>query len=172
MGFASAFTRRTSAHAVALPILRNRQTKTEASLPPFSHSLLATRRSPEPSRRMREQGIDHAGLGGEVAAQHRGAAFVARDLVEQALELGDVAVDGLLEVAVGAVFAGDFVERLLAGRGVEPFGEGLALAALIAIPHLGSEIAIHQPSDVERQRLQRVAAGGRLRRPPAATRWS
>ena len=52
---------------------------------------------------MGEQGIDEAGLRGEVAAQHGGAPLVARDLVEQALELGDVAVDGLLEIAVGAV---------------------------------------------------------------------
>ena len=66
---------------------------------------------------MREQGIDQPGLGGEVAAQHRRPALVARDLVEQALELGDVAVDGLLEIAVGAVFACDFVERLLGRPG-------------------------------------------------------
>src|ERR1700682_5924711 len=75
---------------------------------------------PQPSRRMREQGIDHPGLRGEVAAQYRRPPLVARDLVEQALELGDVAVDRLLEVAVGAIFAGDLIERLLAGRGVEP----------------------------------------------------
>src|SRR5580692_1307343 len=113
---------------------------------------------------MREQGVDEAGLGGEMAAQHSGAALVARDLVEQALELGDVAIDRLLEVAVGAIFAADFIERLLAGGRVEPLGEGLALAALIAIPHLGGEVAIHQAADVERQRLQRVAAGGLLSR--------
>jgi hypothetical protein len=46
---------------------------------------------------MREQGVDQPGLRGEVAAQHGGAAFVAGDFVEQALELGDVAVDRLLE---------------------------------------------------------------------------
>src|ERR1700674_5727376 len=111
---------------------------------------------------MCEQGIDKSGLRGEVAAQHLRAALVARDLVEQALELGDVAVDRLLEAAVGAIFAGDLVEGLLAGRGVEPLGESLALAALIAIPHLGGEIAIHQPADVERQRCQRVVTGALL----------
>src|SRR5258708_15768777 len=95
-------------------------------------------------------------------AQQRGPALVARHLVEQAFELDDVAVDGLLEVAVGAIFAGDFVEGLLTGRRVEPFGERLALAALIAIPHLGGEIAIHQPPDVERQRLQRIATAALL----------
>ena len=97
-----------------------------------------------------------------------GAALVARDFVEQALELGDVAVDRLLEVAVGAIFAGDLVEGLLARRRIEPLGESLALAALIAIPHFGGEVAIHQAADVERQRLQRIAAGGRLRRRPRA----
>src|SRR5260370_40093813 len=95
------------------------KTKTEASLPPF-FKLRSPQPLPEPSRRVREQGIDHPGLRGEVAAQHRGAALVACDLIEQSLELGDVAVHRLLEVAVGAIFAGDFIEGLLAGRGIEP----------------------------------------------------
>src|ERR1700722_18690407 len=142
------------------------KTKTEASLPPF---FIRDQIKPlsEPTRGMGEQRVDEAGLRDEVAAQHCGAAFVARDFVEQALELGDVAVDGLLEVAVGAVFAGDLVEGLLPGRRVEPLGERLALAALIPIPHLGGEIAVHQAADVERQRVQRIAAGGLLRRTAA-----
>ena len=82
---------------------------------------------------MREQGVDQAGFRGEVAAQDRRPALVAGDFVEQALKLGDIPVDRLLEVAVGAVLSGDLVERLLAGRGVEPFGKGLALAALITV---------------------------------------
>src|SRR2546423_5757183 len=105
-----------------------------------------------------------------MAAQHRRSALVARHLIEQALEFGDVAVDGLLEVAVAAIFAGDLVERFLSGRRVEALGEGLALAALIAIPHFGSEIAIHQPADVERQRLQGIAAA--LLRCAAARRFT
>src|SRR5260221_10974024 len=96
-------------------------------------------------------------------AQQRGPTLVARHLVEQSFELDDVAVDGLLEVAIGAIFAGDFIEGLLAGRRVEPLGESLALASLIAIPHLGGEIAIHQPADVERKRLERVATARLLR---------
>src|SRR6185312_11345757 len=68
-----------------------------------------------------------------------------------------------LEAAVGAVLARDFVERLLAGRRVEALGERLALAALVAVPHFGGEVAIHQPANVERQRLQRIGRG--LRRP-------
>src|ERR1700694_1899767 len=137
------------------------KTKTEASLPPFFYSAIDSS-LPQPSRRLRQQRIHHPGLRGEVAAQHRRPALVARDLIEQALELGDVAIDGLLEVAVGAIFAGDFIEGLLAGRRIEPLGECLALAALIAIPHLGCEVAIHQPSDVERQRLPRIATGALL----------
>src|SRR6185312_3843390 len=70
-------------------------------------------------------------------------------------------IDRLLEAAVGAVLSGDLVKRLLAGRHVEPLGEGLVLAALVAVPHLGGEVAVHQPADVERQRFQWV--GGRLR---------
>src|SRR5258706_7513019 len=95
-------------------------------------------------------------------AQFRGSALIASHFVEQAFELDDVAVDRLLEVAVGAILAGDFVEGLLAGRRIEPLGESLALAALIAIPHLGCEIAIHQASDVERQRLQWIATAALL----------
>ena len=89
----------------------------------------------------------------------------ARNFVQQPLELRDIAVDRLLEAAVGAIFARDFVERLLAGWRIEPLAEGLALAALVAIPHLGGEIAIHQPADVERQRFQRI--GLALRRSSA-----
>src|SRR5258708_10936476 len=112
---------------------------------------------------MREQGVDEARLRDQVATKRSSPAFVARDLVEQALELDDVAVDRLLEIAVRAIFAGDFIEGLLAGRRVEPLGESLALASLIAIPHLGGEIAIHQPADVERKRLERVATARLLR---------
>src|SRR5580704_9375004 len=113
---------------------------------------------------MREQGVDEARLRGEVVAQRLGPAILARDLVEEALELGDVAVNRLLEAAIGAVLAGDLVKGLLAGRRIEALGERLALATLVTVPHLGREIAVHQPADVERQRLQRIAAatGGGL----------
>src|SRR5258705_11182295 len=90
--------------------------------------LFAIRPLSQPSRRMREQGVDEAGLRGQVAAQRLRTAILAGNLVEQAFELGDIAVDRLLEVAVGAVFAGDLIESLLAGRRVEPRREGLALA--------------------------------------------
>src|ERR1700676_158898 len=142
------------------------KTKTEASLPPLSFCN-QPKPLPQPSRRMREQGVDEAGLRGEVAAKDRGSPVVARHVIEQALELGNVTVDGLLEAAVGAVLAGDLIESLLAGRRVEPFCKGLALAALIAVPHLGGEVAVQQAGDVERQRLQWIAAG-RLRSGAAA----
>ena len=67
------------------------------------------------------------------------SAVLARDLVEQALELGDIAIDGLLEIAVASVLAGDFIEGLLASGRIKPLGESLALAALVAIPHFGRE---------------------------------
>src|ERR1700730_14498394 len=119
-----------------------RKTETEASLPPFFIPQ-STRTLPQPSRRMREQRIDQPRLRGQVAAQHRRSALVAGDVVEQALELGDVAVDRLLEIAVGTVFAGDFVKSFLAGRRVEAFCERLALAALVAVPHFGGGAGIH-----------------------------
>ena len=89
----------------------------------------AIRSLPQPARGMGEQGVDQPCLRGEVAAQRLRVAVLAGDVVEQPLELVDVAVDRLLEGAVGAVFAGDLVERLLAGRRVEALGEGLVLAA-------------------------------------------
>src|SRR5262249_47493946 len=107
---------------------------------------------------------------GEVVAQSLWPAVLARDLVEQALELGDVAVDRLLEAAVGTVLAGDLVKRLLARRRVEALGERLALAALVAVPHIGGDVAVHQPADVERQRLQRIATRRLLRAAAALLR--
>src|SRR5438445_11909079 len=106
----------------------------EASV--FSLCVVATSRLPQPSRGVGEQGVDQARLRGEVVAQLLRAAAVAGDFVEQAFELDDVAVDRPLEVAVGAILAGDLVKGLLAGGRVETLGEGLVLAALIAIPHL------------------------------------
>src|SRR5262252_3218223 len=47
----------------------------------------------EPSGGMREQGVDQARLGGEVTAQRLRSPVLARDFVEQAFELGDIAVD-------------------------------------------------------------------------------
>src|SRR5947209_3927077 len=119
----------------------------------------AIRVSPQPSRRMREQGVDQARLRGQVIAQLLRAAAVAGDFVEQAFELDNVAIDRSLEVAIGAIFAGNLVKGLLAGGRVEALGEGLVLAALVAVPHLGGEVAVHQPADVERQRFERIAAG-------------
>src|SRR4051794_8003242 len=87
--------------------------------------------SVEPSGRVRQHGVDLAGFRGEIAACHHLAAVVARDLFEQPLELADVAVDGLLELAVATIALADLVERLLALHGVEPLVEGVALAAIV-----------------------------------------
>src|SRR5947209_6259050 len=84
--------------------------------PPFIFGLTALS---QPSRRVREQRVDHAGFRDEVAAQRLRAAVFARDLVEQPLELGDVAVDRLLEAAVGTIFSRHLVKGLLTGGRVE-----------------------------------------------------
>src|SRR5579871_4001375 len=68
------------------------------------YSPLTIRRLPQPPRRVREQGVDEAGLRGQVTAQRLRSAILAGHFVEQPLELGDVAVDRLLEVAVAAIF--------------------------------------------------------------------
>ena len=50
----------------------------------------------EPARGVRQHGVDLAGVRGEIAARGRLAALVLRDLVQQPLELADVAIDRLL----------------------------------------------------------------------------
>ena len=85
------------------------------------------------------------------------------DLFEQPLELADVAVDGLLELAVAAILLADLVERLLALHGVEAPGEDVALAALVAVPQLGGGVVIDHPRDVDRERVERLDACGAAR---------
>src|SRR5262249_9208000 len=72
----------------------------------------------EPSGGVREQRKDQTGLRSEMAAQRLRAAILARDLVQEPLELGYVTVNRLLEASVGSIFARDLVERLLASRRV------------------------------------------------------
>src|SRR5258708_38481353 len=110
------------------------KTKNRGIAASVSTRKFAIRRLPQPARRVREQGVDHAGFRDEVAAQCLGSAVFACDLVEQPLEFGDVAVDRLLEAAVGAVFSRDLVEGLLARGRVEPLRKSLALASLVSIP--------------------------------------
>src|SRR5215472_18251034 len=91
-------------------------------------SVRATRaRSVEASGRVGQHGVDLAGLRREIAARHHVTAVVARDFVEQPLEFVDIAVDRLLELAIGAIALGDLVERLLALQRIEPLGEDIAL---------------------------------------------
>src|SRR5262249_32665421 len=80
---------------------------------------------------------------------------------EQALELGDVAVDRLLEFAVGAVAPADLVERLLALQRIEPARERVALAAVIAVPQVHHGVVIHHAGDVGGDRVERVDAVAR-----------
>src|SRR6516164_2186787 len=103
-----------------------------------------------------EHGVDLARLRGEVAARQHLAAVVARHLVEQPLELADVAVDGAPEIAVGPIALADFLERLLALHGVELAREYVALAALVAIPQLGRRVVVDHAGDVDGERIEGV----------------
>src|SRR5215468_2521012 len=121
---------------------------------PFALTALA--RLVEASSGVGEHGVDLARLRGEVAARQHLAAVVARHLVEQPLELADVAVDSAPEIAVGPIALADFLERLLALRGVELAREYVALAALVAIPQLGRRVVVDHAGDVDGERIERV----------------
>src|SRR5262249_47251987 len=127
--------------------------------------LVARRASVEAAGRVGEHGVDLARVGGEIAARQHLAAVVARHLVEQPLELADVAVDGAPEIAVGPIALADFLERLLALHGVELARGDVALAALVAIPPLGYRVVIDHAGDVDGERIERgvdgVALGAR-----------
>src|SRR5262249_23391041 len=133
--------------------------------------------SVETAGRVGEHGVDFARLRGEIGARQHLAAVVARDFLEQPLELADIAVDGALEIAVAAVALADFLERLLAVHGVELAREHVAFAALVAIPHLGRRVVVEHAGDVDGERIERVggvalgARGlGRRRLPRSLTR--
>src|SRR5216684_9386895 len=82
--------------------------------------------SVEPAGRVREHGIHLARLRGQVGARHHLAAIVARDFLEQPLELADIAIDRAHEIAVAAILLADLLERLLALHGVELAREHVA----------------------------------------------
>jgi len=91
---------------------------------------------------MSEHRVDLAGLRRQIRPRHHLTAVVARHIFEQPLELGDVAVDRLLELAVGAILGADLVERLLALQRVKPLGEHVAFAALVAVPQVRRGVMI------------------------------
>src|SRR5262249_56025702 len=125
--------------------------------------------SVETAGRVGEHGVDLAGLRGEIGARQHLAAVVARDFLEQPLELADIAVDGTLEIAVAAVAFADFLERLLALHGVELAREHVAFAALVAIPQLGHRVVVDHAGDVDADPIDRVASlplGARGPAPP------
>src|SRR5262249_29172828 len=105
-----------------------------------------------------QHGVDLAGLRREIGAGHRLAAVAARDVFQEPLELADVAVDGLLELAVAAILVADLLEGLLALHRVEAAGEDVALAALVAVPQLGGRVVIDHPRDVDGERVERLEA--------------
>src|SRR6266446_9714113 len=82
-------------------------------------ALTARARSVETAGGVGEHGVDLARRRGEIGARQHLAAVVARDFLEQPLELADIAVDGALEIAIAAVALADFLERLLPLHGVE-----------------------------------------------------
>src|SRR5262249_26301602 len=57
----------------------------------------------EPAGGVRQHGVDLAGFRREVGARHDLTAVVAGNFVEQPLELADIAVDRLAELAIGLV---------------------------------------------------------------------
>src|SRR5262249_7271688 len=99
---------------------------------------------------------------------YRLAAVAARNLVEQALELADIAVDGALEVAIRPIALADLVERLLALQRVEAARERVAVAALVALPQLRRPLRIDHPRDTAGDRVERSDAV-RAGRPAAAS---
>src|SRR5271169_1364348 len=131
----------------------------------------ALRRLPQPSRRVRQQRIDLTGIRREVGPGQHLAAVVARDLLEEALELVDIAIDGFAEFGGAAVLAADFLEGLLALRRVEAAGEDVALAALVAVPQFDGGVVVDEAGDVDRKRVERVDDAlilGPVGRPAAA----
>src|SRR4051812_28487885 len=92
-------------------------------LEPIGDSLLV-----ESPGRVCQHRVDLAGLRGEVGARYHLATVVSGDLVEEPLELADIAVHRLHEVAVAAILLADFLERALALHGVELAREHVALA--------------------------------------------
>src|SRR5712671_1002534 len=127
-----------------------------ATVPPRNRANFGFAALVEASGRVRQHGVDLAGLRGEIGPRHHLAAVVARDLFQQPLELADIAIHRLLELAVGAIALADLVERLLALHGVEPLGEHVALAAIVAVPQLGRGVVVHHAGDVDRERIERL----------------
>src|ERR1700687_5146368 len=105
---------------------------------------------------MREQRVDLAGIGSEVGLGQHLAAVVAGDLIEQALELVDIAIDGFAELGRAPVLAADLLEGLLALRRVEAAREHVPLAALVAIPQFDGGVVIDKAGDIDRKGVERV----------------
>src|ERR1700674_3811837 len=110
----------------------------------------------QPARGVGKQRIDLAGVRREIRAGEALAAVVARHLVEQALELLDVAVDGVAELGGAPVAPADLVEGLLAVRGIEPAAHHVALPALVAVPQLHRRVMVDHAGDVAGERVERL----------------
>src|SRR5205085_1318679 len=99
IGQRSARTERLRLMRAAMPELRRK----EKGAPESAPRRLCRMKLVEAPRRVRQHGVDLAGIRGEIAARRRLPALILRDLVQQPLELTDIAVDGRLELAIAAV---------------------------------------------------------------------
>src|SRR5262249_40506947 len=104
---------------------------------------------------VRQHGVDLAGLRGEIGARHHLPAIFARDFVQEALKLGDVAVDRLHEFAIRAILAADLLERALTLHRIKLAREDIALAAVVAVPQLGGGGVIEHAGNVDRDGIKR-----------------
>src|SRR5262245_10783631 len=113
------------------------------------------RRSPvEPASCVRQHGVDLASLRAEIAARDHLPAVIARDVVQEPLELGDIAVDRLHELAIGAIPPANILDRALALHGAEHMREYISLAAFVAVPKLGGSCVIDHASNIDRDGIE------------------
>ena len=113
---------------------------------------------------MGEHGVDLARIRRQIGLRHHIVAVVARNVLQQLLEIVAVAVDGSAEFAIRLIFAADVVEGLLAFQRIEPAREDVALAPAVAVPQLDRGLMIDGTRNVDRQRIERLHHMGRRAR--------
>src|SRR5690349_6513674 len=94
----------------------------------------------EAASRVRQHGVNLAGVGSQVIAGNCRTTIAARDIVEQPFELVNVMFDGLPEVRIGSVLAADLLKCPLPLSGVETLGECATLAAFVAFPQVSRRV--------------------------------
>src|SRR6185295_9868474 len=91
---------------------------------------------------------------GEIGARDHLPADIARDFVQEPLELGDVAVDRLHKLAIGAIPPTNILDCALALHGAQLVREYISLATLVAVPKLGGSCVIDHASDIDRDGIE------------------